>query len=152
MEERDLFVSVDLVEAQNLNMVSGSYDALQIYISHLLYHLPHLSSSPLSSPFPSPPPPPSLPLPPPPPWHFLPPQVVTSIISLGRQAQKNGYSGPTLGPKQAEANPREFDEDKLREGRNVIGLQMGTNQVANQAGMTPYGKGRQIADTRIVDQ
>ena len=50
------------------------------------------------------------------------------------------------------ANPREFDEDKLREGRNVIGLQMGTNQVASQAGMTPYGKGRQVADTRIVDQ
>lgn len=84
--------------------------------------------------------------------HYHPPQVVSSLHSLGRQAQKNGYTGPVIGPKEAEANPREFDEGKLREGRNVIGLQMGTNQVASQAGMTPYGKGRQVADTRIVDQ
>ena len=76
--------------------------------------------------------------------------MIATLFSLGRKAQKNGYEGPVLGPKEAEANPREFSEDQIREGRSVIGLQMGTNQVANQAGMTPYGQGRQIADTRTI--
>ncbi len=78
-------------------------------------------------------------------------QVLASLFSLGRKAQKKGFTGPVIGPKEAEANPREFSEEKQREGRSVIGLQMGTNQVASQAGMTPYGKGRQIADTRVVE-
>lgn len=77
-------------------------------------------------------------------------QVIASLFSLGRQAQKKGFAGPVIGPKEAEPNVREFSDDKLREGRNVIGLQMGTNQVANQTGMTPYGHSRQIADTRTV--
>lgn len=90
MEEKDLFVSVDLVEEQNKNM------------------------------------------------------VLASIISLGRLAQKHGYEGPKLGPKEAEANPREFTEDQLKQGRGEIGLQMGSNKGATQAGMSPYGKTRQI--------
>lgn len=60
------------------------------------------------------------------------------------QAQKNDYSGPKLGPKEAEGQKREWTEEELRKGGAHVSLQMGTNQVASQQGMTPYGKQRQI--------
>jgi hypothetical protein len=72
------------------------------------------------------------------------PMVVATIFALGRTAQKKGWEGPRLGPKEAEAQKREWTEEDLREGRNVPSLQMGTNLVASQKGMTPYGKQRQI--------
>uniref|UniRef100_H2ZDY1 Transgelin n=1 Tax=Ciona savignyi TaxID=51511 RepID=H2ZDY1_CIOSA len=72
-------------------------------------------------------------------------QVLSTIYKLGAVAQKNGHSkGHTLGAKIADQNIRNHDEQKLKEGRNVIGLQMGTNQVASQSGMTAYGLGRQL--------
>ncbi len=46
---------------------------------------------------------------------------------------------------------REFDEEVLQEGNLVIGLQMGSNMGASQSGMTPYGQGRQIYDSKIVE-
>ena len=60
------------------------------------------------------------------------------------QAQKNGFTGPTLGVKVANENKREFDDSVLKAGQNVIGLQYGSNKGASQAGMTAYGTGRQI--------
>uniref|UniRef100_A0A2K6T609 Transgelin n=1 Tax=Saimiri boliviensis boliviensis TaxID=39432 RepID=A0A2K6T609_SAIBB len=39
---------------------------------------------------------------------------------------------------------REFTESQLQEGKHVIGLQMGSNRGASQAGMTGYGRPRQI--------
>ena len=66
-------------------------------------------------------------------------------VCVSLQAQRKGYSGPTLGPKEATESKREFTEDQLREGQNVIGLQMGSNKGATQSGQTPYGLGRQIA-------
>lgn len=60
------------------------------------------------------------------------------------QAQKNGYDGPALGVKVAQENRRNFTEDVLRKGEQVIGLQYGSNRGASQAGMTAYGAGRQI--------
>ena len=87
---------------------------------------------------------------------------------MGGQAQKVGFSGPVIGVKQAEANKREFSQEQLDAGKNVIGLQvssisdwliglqsiersdwlisfqMGSNQQASQKGMTAYGLGRQI--------
>lgn len=71
-------------------------------------------------------------------------QVLATMFKLSGVAQKNGFNGPQIGVKIADKNQRDFDEQKLREGRNVIGLQMGTNQVASQQGMTPYGLGRQL--------
>jgi hypothetical protein len=50
-------------------------------------------------------------------------QVTLAIHALGRQAQKNGYVGPTLGVKLSEENKREFTEEQLRAGEAVIGLQ-----------------------------
>lgn len=55
-----------------------------------------------------------------------------------------GYTGPRLGPKEADESKREFTEEDLQEGRNIIGLQMGSNFGASQAGSIAYGRGRQI--------
>lgn len=89
-------------------------------------------------------------------------QVIATIFALGRtvsvvlysphisihkhilQAQKNGYDGPKLGPKEAEGQKRDWTEEELRQGSGFVSLQMGTNKVASQQGMTPYGKQRQI--------
>merc|ERR1712001_537406 len=38
----------------------------------------------------------------------------------------------------------QFDEEVLKAGQGMIGLQYGTNKGASQAGMTPYGASRQI--------
>ena len=43
--------------------------------------------------------------------------VIGGIHALGRKAQTNGFKGPVLGPKEATANPREFTEEQLLEGR-----------------------------------
>ena len=70
------------------------------------------------------------------------PQAINGIHALGRKVGSNG--GPGLGPKEAKVNKREFTEEKLQEGKGIIGLQMGTNRGASQAGATPSGLGRQI--------
>ena len=70
------------------------------------------------------------------------PQVVNGIHALGRKVGSNGGDG--IGPREATANVREFDEETLQAGKGIIGLQMGTNRGASQAGSTPSGLGRQI--------
>jgi len=70
--------------------------------------------------------------------------VVDNIYNLGGMTQKKGWDGPILGVKQANENKRNFDEDVLKAGQSMIGLQYGTNKGASQAGMTPYGASRQI--------
>lgn len=76
-------------------------------------------------------------------------QVINGIHALGRRAQKNGFDGPVLGPRESNEARREFSEEQLREGQKVIGLQMGSNKGASQAGATPYGLGRQIEKTNL---
>ena len=71
--------------------------------------------------------------------------VILSIHALGRKAQTKGYTGPTLGPRESSANVREFSEEQLQAGKNVIGLQMGSNKGASQAGQS-FGKTRHIVD------
>lgn len=46
--------------------------------------------------------------------------------------------------RKAQENRRDFSDDQLKEGKNVIGLQMGSNRGASQSGMTGYGRPRQI--------
>lgn len=77
------------------------------------------------------------------------PQVINGIHALGRKAQKKGFQGATLGPKESSEHKREFDEETLQAGKTVIGLQMGSNKGASQAGSTPYGLGRQIDKTNL---
>lgn len=72
-------------------------------------------------------------------------QVITAIHALSRVANKKGFSGPVLGPKEATKNVRSFDHDQQKQASSsVIGLQMGTNRGASQKNMTAYGTQRQI--------
>lgn len=45
--------------------------------------------------------------------------------------------------RKAQENKREFSAEQLKAGKNVIGLQMGSNKGASQEGMS-YGRPRQI--------
>ena len=62
------------------------------------------------------------------------------------QAGAKGLNVPPLGPKEAEANLREFTEEQMKAGEGMIGLQMGSNKGASQAG-DHYGRPRQVAGT-----
>ncbi|XP_045195626.1 myophilin-like [Mercenaria mercenaria] len=71
-------------------------------------------------------------------------QVVTTLHALGRKVNtKDGHGG--IGPKEAERHSREWTEEQLKAGQGVIGLQMGTNKGASQAGQS-FGKQRMIVD------
>ncbi|CDQ77869.1 transgelin-2 isoform X2 [Oncorhynchus mykiss] len=74
--------------------------------------------------------------------------VQRTLMTLGSLAvtrDDGTYRGdPNWFHKKSVENKREFSEDQLNEGRSVIGLQMGTNKGASQAGMTGYGRPRQI--------
>ncbi|KAK2881868.1 hypothetical protein Q8A73_022378 [Channa argus] len=74
--------------------------------------------------------------------------VQRTLLALGSLAvtkDDGSYRGdPSWFPKKSQENRRGFSEEQLSEGRNVIGLQMGTNKGASQAGMTGYGRPRQI--------
>ena len=72
--------------------------------------------------------------------------MVTRVL----QAQANRFAGPTLGPREAARNVREFTDEQLNAGAGVIGLQMGTNKMASQAGMS-FGTTRHIADIKVDD-
>ncbi|KAM7538582.1 hypothetical protein Aperf_G00000053549 [Anoplocephala perfoliata] len=72
--------------------------------------------------------------------------VTKTIFALGRTCQTHPeFTGPTLGPKLATENKREFTEEQLREGQNVVSLQYGSNKGASQAGLN-MGKQRMIID------
>jgi len=73
-------------------------------------------------------------------------QVVTCLEAVGRNLDKCGIPNiRSRGPKESEKNERHFTEQQLAEGKNVIGLQMGTNKGASQAGQN-FGKSRMIVD------
>jgi len=74
------------------------------------------------------------------------PSVIDAIYSLGRKCHHHeNQSIPALGPKESDENKREFTEEQLAAGKNTIGLQMGTNKLASQAGQN-FGKTRAIID------
>ncbi|XP_063619855.1 myophilin-like [Cydia splendana] len=66
--------------------------------------------------------------------------VVTCLQSLGRKA--GNYGKPSIGPKEADRNVREFSAEQLKAGQNVISLQYGTNK-GQQTGIS-FGGRRQI--------
>ncbi|KAJ0061834.1 hypothetical protein NL108_012509 [Boleophthalmus pectinirostris] len=74
--------------------------------------------------------------------------VQTTLMALGCLAVTKGdgnYQGDiNWFHRKAQENKREFSEEQLQQGKNVIGLQMGSNTGASQAGMTGYGQPRQI--------
>jgi len=70
--------------------------------------------------------------------------VTMCIFALGRTTFKHPeWRGPTLGPKPAEENQRNFSEDVLRAGEGLIGLQAGSNKGATQSGQN-FGASRKI--------
>mmetsp|Transcript_38398 Transcript_38398/g.60588 ORF Transcript_38398/g.60588 Transcript_38398/m.60588 type:complete len:196 (+) Transcript_38398:134-721(+) len=72
------------------------------------------------------------------------PGVISGLHAFARKCSALGKPVPKLGPKEATENKREFTEEQLKEGQNVIGLQMGTNKLASQAG-DHFGRPRQVA-------
>ncbi|KAJ7363682.1 Calponin-3 [Desmophyllum pertusum] len=79
--------------------------------------------------------------------------AVITICQLGSTAQSKGFTGPTLGPKKADENKRDFTEEQVKAGREGhIGLQAGggTEKLASQSGQN-FGLGRQIAGTGSGD-
>ncbi|XP_071953658.1 muscle-specific protein 20-like [Antedon mediterranea] len=75
-------------------------------------------------------------------------RVVNGIMALSRTAAKHS-DVQGIGPNEANENKREFTDEQLKAGQNVIGLQMGTNKGSSQSGSTPYGLGRQIEKTNL---
>ncbi|KAI1884035.1 hypothetical protein AGOR_G00222230 [Albula goreensis] len=76
-------------------------------------------------------------------------QVQSTLITLAGMAKSKGYHCKyDIGVKYAEKQQRRFNPEKLREGRNIIGLQMGTNKFASQKGMTSYGTRRHLYDPK----
>jgi len=71
------------------------------------------------------------------------PSVISTLHALGRKAQAKGMHG--IGPKEADKNVREFTDEQLKAGEHIIGLQMGSNKGATQAGQN-FGKTRAIID------
>lgn len=135
----DIFQTVDLYEAQNIPQVSLPTKMLfaNAYVART--HLPLLGGVSFAHAW-------SL-------WCFsifcFWFQVINGIIALARKAQKKGVQTSTqIAPKESSENPREFSEEQLQEGKKTIGLQMGSNKGASQAGQTAYGLGRQIRDDR----
>ena len=65
------------------------------------------------------------------------PQVALCLFSLGRATQNHpDYAGPSLGPKMATKNERNFTEEQIRQGRDAtIGLQSGSNAGASQVSL-----------------
>ncbi|KAG5323212.1 MP20 protein, partial [Acromyrmex charruanus] len=72
------------------------------------------------------------------------PQVTLCLYALGRLTQKHGWTGPSLGPKMAEENKRTFSDDQLRASEGHLGLQMGYNKGASQAGHGGFGNTRHM--------
>ncbi|XP_041091694.1 calponin-1-like [Polyodon spathula] len=76
-------------------------------------------------------------------------QVQSTLITLAGVAKTKGFrSRFEVGVKFAEKQQRQFNPEQLREGRNIIGLQMGTNKFASQKGMTSYGTRRHLYDPK----
>uniref|UniRef100_A0A8C2HUP7 Transgelin 3a n=1 Tax=Cyprinus carpio TaxID=7962 RepID=A0A8C2HUP7_CYPCA len=74
--------------------------------------------------------------------------VQRTLMALGSEALTKD-DGHYRGDKdwfhrKAKVHKREFSEDQLRQGRSLIGLQMGSNRGASQSGMVGYGTPRQI--------
>ncbi|XP_056599361.1 calponin-3b [Triplophysa dalaica] len=76
-------------------------------------------------------------------------QVQTTLLALASTAKTKGMDTKVdIGVKYADKQSRHFDEEKMKAGQCVIGLQMGTNKCASQAGMTAYGTRRHLYDPK----
>ncbi|XP_034411134.1 calponin-2 [Cyclopterus lumpus] len=80
-------------------------------------------------------------------------QVQTTLLALASMAKTLGcHSRVDIGVKYADKQERMFDEKMMKAGQCVIGLQMGTNKCASQAGMNAYGTRRHLYDPKVQIQ
>ncbi|XP_072297954.1 calponin-2 [Eucyclogobius newberryi] len=79
-------------------------------------------------------------------------QVQTTLLALASMAKTKGHSHGDIGVKYADKQERMFDEEKMKAGQCVIGLQMGTNKCASQVGMSAYGTRRHLYDPKAPVQ
>ncbi|KAI4880066.1 hypothetical protein NFI96_013373 [Prochilodus magdalenae] len=74
--------------------------------------------------------------------------VQRTLMALGSEAltkDDGHYHGnKDWFRRKSKGHRREFSEEQLRQGRTLIGMQMGSHRGASQAGMTGYGTPRQI--------
>nr|CAD7426761.1 unnamed protein product [Timema monikensis] len=72
-------------------------------------------------------------------------QATPLLISpcLVRTFQAHNYGKPSIGPKEAEKNVRNFSEEQMRAGQGVISLQYGSNKGATQSGIN-FGNTRHM--------
>ncbi|XP_056330118.1 calponin-3b [Danio aesculapii] len=76
-------------------------------------------------------------------------QVQTTLLALASMAKTKGMNTKVdIGVKYADKQTRSFNDEKMKAGQCVIGLQMGTNKCASQAGMTAYGTRRHLYDPK----
>ncbi|XP_023699659.1 calponin-2 [Paramormyrops kingsleyae] len=76
-------------------------------------------------------------------------QVQTTLLALAGMAKTKGLqTSVDIGVKYADKQERAFGEEKMKAGQCVIGLQMGTNKCASQAGMNAYGTRRHLYDPK----
>merc|ERR1712167_474384 len=69
--------------------------------------------------------------------------VCFCLHALGRAVQKNvsEWDGPTLGPKEADKNIRQFTKEQLNAGKGVIGkVSMGSNATMEKLDVTRGGR------------
>nr|CAD7199598.1 unnamed protein product [Timema douglasi] len=71
-----------------------------------------------------------------------PPSLLISSC-LVRTFQAHNYGKPSIGPKEAEKNVRNFSEEQMRAGQGVISLQYGSNKGATQSGIN-FGNTRHM--------
>ena len=75
--------------------------------------------------------------------------VVICLQSLGRKVIYKKicdlifFMKPSIGPKEAEKNVRNFSDEQLKAGQNVISLQYGSNKGATQSGIN-FGNTRHM--------
>ncbi|XP_059143950.1 myophilin-like [Physella acuta] len=69
--------------------------------------------------------------------------VIITIEALGRAMLSQGREG--FGKAESKGQSHEWTEEQLKAGQNIIGLQMGSNKGASQAGQN-FGKTRAIVD------
>lgn len=77
-------------------------------------------------------------------------QVINTIMQLGTECQRNGFSGPICGPRPTNKQQRQWTEAQLRASEGIVSLQSGTNKFASQKGMT-FGGVRHGADIKADD-
>ncbi|VDD76480.1 unnamed protein product [Mesocestoides corti] len=77
-------------------------------------------------------------------------QVINTIMQLGTECQRNGFQGPTCGPKPTNKQYRQWTEQQLRASEGMVCLQSGTNKFASQKGMS-FGSVRHAADIKADD-